>query len=71
MLLERPIRRCSLATRVSGESLGLSGRFRVFWGSTRAAHLALIVWCKDCRQQVEPDVAEQVERYGAGLTLLD
>jgi hypothetical protein len=40
-------------------------------GSTLAAGLVLIVWCKDCRHQVEPDVAEQVERYGAGLTLLE
>ena len=40
-------------------------------GSTLAAHLCLIVWCKACRHQVEPDVAEQVERYGAGLTLPD
>ena len=30
-----------------------------------AAHLRLIVWCKACRHQAEPDVAEQVERYGA------
>ena len=35
-------------------------------GSTLAAHLQLIVWCKDCRHQVEPDVSEQVERYGSG-----
>ena len=40
-------------------------------GSTLAAHLALLVWCRDCRHQVEPDVAEHVERYGAGLTLLE
>jgi hypothetical protein len=40
-------------------------------GSTLAAHLALIVWCKSCGHQVEPDVAELVERYGAGLTLVD
>ena len=40
-------------------------------GSTLAAHLCLIVWCKACRRQVEPDVAEQVERYGAGLALPD
>ena len=40
-------------------------------GSALAAHLALIVWCKDCRHQVEPDIAEQVERYGAELTLLE
>jgi hypothetical protein len=36
-----------------------------------AAHLRLIVWCKACRHQVEPDVAEQIERYGAGLPLLE
>src|SRR4051812_33134027 len=40
-------------------------------GSTFAAHLARIVWCKECRHQVEPDVPEQVERYGAGLTVLE
>jgi hypothetical protein len=40
-------------------------------GSSLAAHLQLIVWCKACRHQVEPDVAEQVERYGAGLALPD
>jgi hypothetical protein len=40
-------------------------------GGTLAAHLALIVWCKECRHQVEPDVSEQFERYGAGLTLLE
>jgi hypothetical protein len=38
-------------------------------GSTLAAHLCLIVWCKACRHQVEPDVAEQAERYGADLPL--
>jgi hypothetical protein len=38
-------------------------------GTTLAAHLTLIVWCKACRHQVEPDVAEQVERYGAELPL--
>jgi hypothetical protein len=40
-------------------------------GSTLAAHLRLIVWCKACRHQVEPNVAEQIERYSAGLTLLE
>ncbi len=40
-------------------------------GTTLAAHLILIVWCKACRHQVEPDVTEQVERYGAGLPLLE
>ena len=27
--------------------------------------MRLIVWCKACGQQVEPDVAEMAERYGA------
>ncbi len=38
-------------------------------GSTLAAHLRLMVWCKACRHQVEPDVAEQVKRYGPELPL--
>jgi hypothetical protein len=40
-------------------------------GTTLNAHLALIVWCKACAHQVEPDLAEQVARYGPDLTLLD
>jgi hypothetical protein len=40
-------------------------------GSTAAAHLRLIVWCKDCRHQVEPDPAEMAERYGAETTVPD
>ena len=36
-------------------------------GSTHAAVLRLIVWCKACRHQVETDIAELVERYGADL----
>src|SRR3954469_18649074 len=40
-------------------------------GTTERAHLALIVWCKECAHQVEPDVAEHVARYGPDLTLLD
>jgi hypothetical protein len=30
-----------------------------------AAGVRLIVWCKDCRHQVEPDPAEMADRYGA------
>jgi DNA-directed RNA polymerase subunit RPC12/RpoP len=29
------------------------------------------VWCKACGHQVEPDPAEQAERYGAETTLID
>lgn len=38
-------------------------------GSSAAAHVRLIVWCRECRHQVEPDAAEQAERYGAEMTV--
>ena len=34
-------------------------------GSAAAARVRLIVWCKACRHQVEPDPAEMAQRYGA------
>jgi hypothetical protein len=34
-------------------------------GSTAAAQVRIIVWCRDCRHQVEPDAAELAQRYGA------
>jgi hypothetical protein len=40
-------------------------------GSTAAARARLIVWCRDCRHQVEPDPAEMAERYGAELSVID
>ena len=40
-------------------------------GSTAAAHHRLIVWCRDCHHQVEPDPAEMAERYGAATTVQD
>jgi hypothetical protein len=40
-------------------------------GSTAAAHLRLIVWCKDCRHRTKPDAAEMAERYGAETTVPD
>src|SRR2546430_5594560 len=40
-------------------------------GSSAAAGVRLIVWCRDCRHQVEPDPAEQAQRYGAEMTLPD
>ena len=36
-----------------------------------AARMRLIVWCWDCRHQVEPDAAEMAERYGAETTVPD
>jgi hypothetical protein len=40
-------------------------------GSTAAAHMTLVVWCKDCRHKVEPDPGEMAERYGAETTVPD
>lgn len=34
-------------------------------GNAAAARVRLIVWCKDCRHQIEPDPAERAARYGA------
>jgi hypothetical protein len=31
-------------------------------GNAAAARVRLIVWCKECRQQVEPDPAEMAAR---------
>jgi hypothetical protein len=40
-------------------------------GSTAAAHARLIVWCRDCRYQIEPDPAEMALHYGAELSVPD
>jgi hypothetical protein len=40
-------------------------------GNAAAAHVRLIVWCLDCRHQVEPDPAEMAQRYGAEMTVPD
>jgi hypothetical protein len=34
-------------------------------GVAAAAGVRLIVWCKECHRQVEPDPAERARRYGA------
>jgi hypothetical protein len=33
-------------------------------GGAASARVRLIVWCRDCRHQIEPDPAEMAERYG-------
>jgi hypothetical protein len=38
-------------------------------GGAAAAQVRLIVWCKDCAHQVEPDPAEMAERCGAGTQM--
>jgi hypothetical protein len=40
-------------------------------GNAAAAHVRLIVWCKECRHQVEPDPAEKAARYGAETPVPD
>jgi hypothetical protein len=40
-------------------------------GNAAAARVRLIVWCKVCRHQVEPDPAEMAARYGAETPVLD
>jgi hypothetical protein len=38
-------------------------------GNAAAAHVPLVVWCKACQHQVEPDAAEHSERYGAEMPI--
>jgi hypothetical protein len=38
-------------------------------GGAAAARVRLIVWCRDCQHQVEPDPAAMVERYGAAMSV--
>jgi len=40
-------------------------------GGAAAARVRLIVWCKDCQHQVEPDPAEMARRYGAETPVPD
>jgi hypothetical protein len=40
-------------------------------GGAALAGVRFIVWCKDCRYQVEPDPAKQAQRYGGQTTVLD
>ena len=40
-------------------------------GNAAAAKVRLIVWCKACGHQVEPDATEHARRYGKTTTLPD
>ena len=40
-------------------------------GNAAAARVRLIVWCKACQHQVEPDPAEMTRKYGAGTSVLE
>jgi hypothetical protein len=39
-------------------------------GNAVSAHVHPIVWCRDCGHRVEPDPAEQAQRFGAGTPVL-
>ena len=38
-------------------------------GNAAAARVRLIVWCRVCQHQVEPDPAEVAARYGAEMSV--
>jgi hypothetical protein len=40
-------------------------------GNAAAAHVRLIVWCRDCSHQVEPAPVEMARRYGPETNVLD
>jgi hypothetical protein len=40
-------------------------------GNAAAAKVRLIVWCKECGHQVEPDPAAAAARYGEETTVPD
>jgi hypothetical protein len=40
-------------------------------GNAATTELRLIVWCRGCGQQVEPDLARLAERYGAETPVLE
>jgi hypothetical protein len=40
-------------------------------GNAAAARVRLIVWCKACQYQVEPDPTEMAELYGAETPVPD
>jgi len=39
-------------------------------GSAAKAHLTVIVWCKDCRRQIELQPAEMAERCGGAASVM-
>jgi hypothetical protein len=40
-------------------------------GSAVGGGVRLIIWCRDCSHQVEPDPAVMAARYGAETTVID
>ena len=40
-------------------------------GNAAANHVRIIVWCKACQHQIEPDPAAMAARYGIDTPVLD
>jgi hypothetical protein len=40
-------------------------------GRAAKAGVRIIVWCRSCCHQLEPDSADLAERYGAGVPVLE
>jgi len=40
-------------------------------GSTASAGARIVVWCKTCNHQIEPDPGELAARYGADMPVRD
>jgi hypothetical protein len=48
-----------------------SGPPMTLGGAAAAAHVRLIVWCRERQHQFEPDPGEMAQRNGAGTAVLD
>ena len=44
---------------------------RMMLGNAAKAGVRLIVWCRKCQHQLEPDPAEMAARYGADVSVID
>ena len=40
-------------------------------GQAVAAHVRLIVWCKNCNHKADPDITAMVAHHGSGMTVID
>jgi len=40
-------------------------------GNAASAQVRLIVWCRECGHQVEPDPSEMAQRYSPEMTVID
>jgi hypothetical protein len=56
--------------RPSIENSGSTPTRNLRWIMGAAAQVRLIVWCKACQHQVEPDPAEMAARYGSETPVL-